>query len=876
MASKEEQNAALKRKAEEAEDKQGGPLKKEPKVGLVEPTPASASPGLTPAPAEDDEMQDVVPEAEVEHEVDAEDDTRQRLQEVVQFHPVDTTLNVIPTIGGRVLMALTEGGMQYLIAGARGSVGLRAGRYMYEVRVVESLNPIDMAPRPGSGVIGRPPVPRQLVRLGFSAGGSSHFLGETEDSICFDSEGYFVANKIRTPAAQKFAREQVLTVVLNLDPTSQNANTLSLFRDGERVCKPQRLPEHLVGKALFPHVAFRNVTLQLNFGPAMCRTMPFKCRPLQDAAQQDAVVTEAVVPEDGKYEVVFPVGLPNEGVFDWLDAFLEKNPTHVELSDRMILDWAEKSGIFRPGGYAAKVSNDKPEMSFGLPSFDDLSVQKVLRAVAPTIPRNYVVMELRANLLQAERKDYLQRFSLPMYKKVAPVLLGEPPEDLKDWAQSCLLRDKEEKAQKEYVAKLAERAGAAEMRLKKLQAEKEGKSEDDADSKPQQDEEEETPLEKPTVELTAAEKKLWFRPQVVPDLTEAVMSSSCGKFSLPDADEGFDDIRFEWQTEQPALDYFKKWQLDSKITTRIEDLQPSAWFKEKLDKWQKTLQEWHAKQKEFREPAKVAARKKLKSEKEPKEGEEEVEVANMEDLDIFSVEDVCNIGDDEPLFGNFEHEDWSLLGLRYEMHLLVHAFKHDTDDPERPGMHESHVIFYFQRYFVKGLSPKFYGHESMKEAFVLVKDTVGIDAKTGVIESQLAEDVDTLDIFVKLTEENRRERQRRIDAGDETAKLKFLKAMPQLPTLAPRSGGGGAGSPGGAAPTWGQARQGPAPQGWAQQRAGLGVGGTPAPQGGVWYGGGTPAPHMMAQQRWPAQQMQPQMWQQAAKRPFQQGGGGWR
>lgn len=35
--------------------------------------------------------------------------------------------------------------------------------------------------------------------------------------------------------------------------------------------------------------------------------------------------------EDGKYEVIFPVGVPDEGTFAWLDDFLKKNPTYVEL-----------------------------------------------------------------------------------------------------------------------------------------------------------------------------------------------------------------------------------------------------------------------------------------------------------------------------------------------------------------------------------------------------------------------------------------------------------------------------------------------------------------------------------------------------------------
>ncbi len=39
----------------------------------------------------------------------------------------------------KMLMSLTEGGMQYLMAGARASVGMKAGRYMYEVKIIEAL-----------------------------------------------------------------------------------------------------------------------------------------------------------------------------------------------------------------------------------------------------------------------------------------------------------------------------------------------------------------------------------------------------------------------------------------------------------------------------------------------------------------------------------------------------------------------------------------------------------------------------------------------------------------------------------------------------------------------------------------------------------------
>ena len=55
----------------------------------------------------------------------------------------------------------------------------------------------------------------------------------------------------------------------------------------------------------------------------------------------------AALTQETQHEVLFPVGLPDEGMFDWLDMFLAKNPTYTELSDRVILDWAHKSGLWR-------------------------------------------------------------------------------------------------------------------------------------------------------------------------------------------------------------------------------------------------------------------------------------------------------------------------------------------------------------------------------------------------------------------------------------------------------------------------------------------------------------------------------------------------
>merc|ERR550534_2256685 len=343
--------------------------------------------------------------------------------------------------------------MQYLVAGARGNVGATAGRYLFEVKIVEALNPAESS---AGGARGRAPAPRQLVRIGFSLGGSQLILGESDDHVCFDSEGNFCAGKKKSPSAQRFTRDQIISVVLNLDAKSPNANTLSLFRDGERISEPQKIPEQLLGKPLFPHVAFRNVTVQVLMNGAPTKPLPFKCRTLADAAKADVVVAPDPAPKDGKHDVMVPVACPDEGTFDWLDTFLAKHPEYVELSDRKILEWAALSGLWKPKAMGLKSSNDRPEFNFGLPGMDDFSVRRVLASVAPIVPRNYVVMEVRANLVEAERKALLRRFAAPHFKRTAHVVMGEPGEEFKTMQLEKLLREKQEKSDNAWRAKKAD------------------------------------------------------------------------------------------------------------------------------------------------------------------------------------------------------------------------------------------------------------------------------------------------------------------------------------------------------------------------------------------------------------------------------------
>merc|ERR1712125_110554 len=97
----------------------------------------------------------------------------------------DTTLNVMPSTHGNILVSLCDGGFQYLSAGARANVGIKSGRYMFEAKIVELMFPAD-APTAKQGIT------RNMFRIGFSTASSGLFLGEEERNVCFDMDGMLI------------------------------------------------------------------------------------------------------------------------------------------------------------------------------------------------------------------------------------------------------------------------------------------------------------------------------------------------------------------------------------------------------------------------------------------------------------------------------------------------------------------------------------------------------------------------------------------------------------------------------------------------------------------------------------------------------------
>mmetsp|Transcript_20199 Transcript_20199/g.35973 ORF Transcript_20199/g.35973 Transcript_20199/m.35973 type:complete len:1126 (+) Transcript_20199:73-3450(+) len=714
-----------------------------------------------------------------ECEVDAPADERAKVATgsfaVSKSH---STLNVMTSCEGKMLMNLADGGFQHLVAAFRTSAGLKAGRYLFEVKIVEVKYTTESSSKQR--------VPRMLVGLGFGTEDASLFLGDGGKNIGFNSEGELFKDGGSTWLGNRthLQSQTVLAILLNLEPESPNADTVCFFVDGVRCGKPQALPEALKGKVLYPTVNYKNVTLHANFtGIVPFAPLPFVCRTVQDAAAEDVEVVET---KETKAEVLFPIGLPDEGTFSWLDGFLEDHHDYIELSGRALVAWGGKSGLWRNTESTRRSFNDRPAPEFGISQLDDGTARKLMQSVAPMLHRKCIVMEVQKNLLANERKKALASFDSADFKRIALVVMGEPPAEYKEKVQEQILAEKKQKAG--YEVKRAQRRrgfqdGPEKKTLSEEEIEAEVKKAEEA------------------TELTEQEKQLLFKKPTTEDLSRKDMANSFSSFSIPTEDEGFDEIRFIWQGQEECSEYLKKWISEKKLTQRVEELKPGEWFKEQHETFQRSLSSWKRRQTGDGDKKRPGDRRHAEDEKRRRGEEEKVlpvgrqqkeddngngkdeEDKNgipscVEEADPWKIKDLCDVGNGEPIFAKFSWEDWMLLTLRFELHTLVHAYQHDVNDPDRVSFHENHTEFYYETYYKKQLQLKNYGVSSVLELLELVKDTMEVLPKNSVLDPQLCDDT-PLDNFVKLTEDQRRARLAKLDVGDDSAAIRFQRPQPQ-------------------------------------------------------------------------------------------------
>merc|ERR1712217_478921 len=105
--------------------------------------------------------------------------------------------------------------------------------------------------------------------------------------------------------------------------------------------------------------------------------------------------------------------------------------------------------------------------------------RRVLKALVPALDRNFVVMEVKKNLLADERKKALAAFPAHSFRRVCQVRMGEPDEDFKAGILDHILSEKKNKAEKEAQKKrdARDRKKAEELRKKKAEAAKKEREE---------------------------------------------------------------------------------------------------------------------------------------------------------------------------------------------------------------------------------------------------------------------------------------------------------------------------------------------------------------------------------------------------------------
>eukprot|EP00931_Biecheleriopsis_adriatica_P009178 TRINITY_DN110274_c0_g1_i1.p1 TRINITY_DN110274_c0_g1~~TRINITY_DN110274_c0_g1_i1.p1 ORF type:complete len:809 (+),score=207.76 TRINITY_DN110274_c0_g1_i1:48-2474(+) len=682
------------------------------------------------------EMQETRPAVEAEMEQDDASQGLKPVGHVVSLNKCDATPDVFFSGAGDVVSSLSQGAFRHLLSAIRADTGVKAGRYLFEVTVLEQV-----------------PAVRKTLRVGFSTARSSLFLGDGSlESVAFGSEGsYFSAEpgQLRprevSKACEAFAPQQVIGVLLNLAEGS-NANTVSVFIDGIRASRPQPLPVHLQGKALFPTITFQNMTLSVNFGRCgqQLRALPFRCRMFADLAEEHHEQAQSHTSKAGSCEVVMPVGLPDSGVYDWVDRFLEEHPNFLELSERYMEEWCVKSGLTRKKEPGEAHSRDEPDFSLRQSGLEDKSWWATLLHLAKLGGRSCVFASVRSGLLEAERRKLLQSF--PSAKKVAAVIVGKPDSNFRDWVHGKIRSDFDARKRSAEQRRMLAEASGEELTAEELKV-----------------------PEAPTLD-----ESVWLLPRTkVPDMAEKSLASAYAKFSLPSRAEGFDEIRYEWQSEEEAREKLRKWVLERKARLVVDDLRPGAWFKSKLEAWKEARKSFRQGQMDFSTKSKEDATL--------------LELAST--LSLANVEDAHNAdGKGVPVYANFKYEDWLILSWRYELHLLSHAFLIDVADPDRPGIPEDHVAHYFRLYLGQAFEPRQrLGVAGLPEALKLLKEPLELvetDQGYRILKSQLDKD-ESLDAFAVSVESYRRDRTRRVEAGDESAQLSLPRpAAKQAPKKA--------------------------------------------------------------------------------------------
>merc|ERR1719421_1201096 len=155
---------------------------------------------------------------------------------------------------------------------------------------------------------------------------------------------------------------------------------------------------------------------------------------LDDAASAD--VSQVKVKPPSTCEVVMPIGMPDEGTYDFLDFefYPKQKKPFVELSDRALGKLLQSSGV--PGDPARPQTFQVQELNQG-------RMLMAYTLLASAKPRQYVLMSIKDNLQKTSRLRRLALFRAPWFKTKALVVFGEPPAAFSEKVKADVLKSME-------------------------------------------------------------------------------------------------------------------------------------------------------------------------------------------------------------------------------------------------------------------------------------------------------------------------------------------------------------------------------------------------------------------------------------------------
>merc|ERR1719253_2016479 len=246
--------AKAKAKAESPEKdvEMAAPAEEEPKVEEVKAEEAAE-------PKEEAKEEEPAPEPkkkemDVEWSAETAADKRPKLKAGTQFTALDAQASFF--VNDRYLSTIARDGFHCLLSGGRATTGIKSGRYLCEYVIADAAAPNDAQGHAW-----------QSIRLGFGTSDAKLVPGSDANSFAVDNDSHFWSDgKGNRKGNARWNVNDVVGILLNVDASSPNANTVSVFVNGVRRFAPIPLPEALHGKALFPMVALRKAAVVFNFG----------------------------------------------------------------------------------------------------------------------------------------------------------------------------------------------------------------------------------------------------------------------------------------------------------------------------------------------------------------------------------------------------------------------------------------------------------------------------------------------------------------------------------------------------------------------------------------------------------------------------------